>query len=86
MPTTILDGESHDDARHRRFREEAEIDARTEESIAKDAERYRQLKNHCLGPRPMYCVTINTGHDWSRVSEIDELDSVLDADIANVKS
>lgn len=28
MPTTILDGESLDDARRRRFREESEFDAR----------------------------------------------------------
>lgn len=28
MPTTILDGESHEDARRRRFREEAAIDAK----------------------------------------------------------
>jgi hypothetical protein len=28
MPTTILDGESHEDARRRRFQEEAAIDAR----------------------------------------------------------
>lgn len=28
MPTTILDGETYEQAKHRRFKEEAEIDAR----------------------------------------------------------
>jgi hypothetical protein len=46
----------------------------------RDAERYRRLKNHLsLGPRPHICITVNTGNDWSRVSEIDELDGVIDA-------
>lgn len=34
MPTTILDGESHEDARRRRFQEEAAIDASIAASIA----------------------------------------------------
>lgn len=32
MPTTLLDGESWEQARARRFREEAEIDARISET------------------------------------------------------
>jgi hypothetical protein len=51
-----------------------EIDA-----LRKDAERYRWLKNNSLGPRADLCVTVNIGHDWSIVTEIDELDEVIDA-------
>lgn len=59
---------------------------RQRDEMQKDAERYRHLKENSLGPRPAYCVTVNIGHDWSQVSEIDELDSVLDADLAKGQS
>jgi len=48
-------------------------------ALQRDAARYRCLKEHILGPRPELCVTVNIGHEWSRVSEIDELDEVIDA-------
>ena len=50
MPTTILDGESHEDARRRRFQEEAEIDARIAGSPdgPDEATKYRQERDVLL--------------------------------------
>lgn len=61
MPTTILDGESHEDARRRRFQEEAAIDARIAaseqtadlngdlaEASQADARKYRQQRDELL--------------------------------------
>ena len=79
MPTTILDGESHDDARRRRFREKAEVDERTSRRvIPSSATDPRQLAAE-LRERinPAYADTIGTESHERRLSA-EAIESLLE--------
>lgn len=51
----------------------------------KDAARWRWLRANSLGSAPAVAVTYNIGHDYTRVTEMDELDSVVDAALSPPK-